>query len=254
VSVHVLSLEGWPENVRILYTSRYGGASKGAYASFNLGAHVGDEADKVSANRAQLLAALPAGVEIAWLNQVHGKRVLEFGDVPAAPPEADASWTAQAGIALAIMTADCLPILLADRRGIVVAAVHAGWRGLASGVLEAAIDAMPTPPGELLAWLGPAIGADAFEVGAEVRSEFLACADTAATRACFRESPGRPGHFVANLQALARLRLAGAGVPDVKGADLCTYSRPEQFFSYRRDGVTGRMASLILRLDTPPKP
>jgi YfiH family protein len=238
----------------VAYTSRDGGTSEGAWASFNLGAHVGDDADKVAANRARLRAALPAGAELAWLNQVHGNRVHEFGEVPVIPPQADACWTAQAGIALPIMTADCLPILLADRRGTVVAAVHAGWRGLACGVLEATIAAMPVAPGALLAWLGPAIGADAFEVGAEVRMQFLADADTAATRACFRESPGRPGHFLADLRMLATQRLARAGVPDVQGVNLCTYSLPLQFFSYRRDGVTGRMASLILRLNTPLSP
>ncbi len=252
MSVHLLRPEGWADNLLIAYTTRAGGCSSGPYRSMNLGAHVGDDAVAVRANRAQLLDALPDGVAIAWLNQVHGNAVVQIDAIPSTPPQADACWTSQSAIALAIMTADCLPVLLADRQGTVVAAVHAGWRGLASGAIEAAIDALPVEPGQLQAWLGPAIGADAFEVGGEVRACFLEQSDDPATRACFRDSSARSGHYLADLAALAGLRLRRSGVSDVRGLDACTFGDPGRFFSYRRDGATGRMACVILRLPTPP--
>jgi YfiH family protein len=255
---HFLSVStpaGWPGNVLIAQTTRSGGVSLGPYASLNLGTHVGDDPVAVAQNRDRLLASLPAGARIAWLRQVHGTDVIEaeaeagplLGDAPAA----DACWTAQARIACAIMTADCLPVLLTDASGAVVAAAHAGWRGLAAGILEATVAAMGVAPGTLHAWLGPAIGADAFEVGSEVRDTFLAAASPgsqATTERCFRPS-GIPGHWYADLAALAELRLRARGVRRVTCDGRCTVRNPGTFFSHRRDGTTGRMASLILRLE-----
>jgi YfiH family protein len=149
-------------------------------------------------------------------------------------------------VACAVLTADCLPVLLCDRAGSVVAAAHAGWRGLAAGVLESCVRAMAANPGDIMAWLGPAIGRDAFEVGPEVRHAFLEAGDARETADCFQVSSSREGHFLADLYALARLRLAAAGVVDVFGGEHCTYSDANRFYSYRRDGQTGRMASLIL--------
>lgn len=235
-----------PAGVLALSTTRLGGTSAAPFDSLNVGAHVGDEAVCVAANREQLLALLPPGSRIAWLEQVHGTAVAQVPAV-SAPLPADASVSRTSGAACTVMTADCLPVLLCDDRGEVVAAAHAGWRGLVAGVLERTVEAMACPGERLMAWLGPAIGPDAFEVGAEVREQFLAASpDTQAVGACFRDSPGRPGHFLADLYSLARLRLQACGVSSLYGGDHCTFSDPERFFSYRRDGRTGRMASLIL--------
>lgn len=226
-----------PAQVRALITTRAGGASVGPYASLNLADHVGDDPAAVRANRARLRALLPT--EPVWLEQVHGTDVLRVETGGAR--RADAAVSRAPGTVCAVLTADCLPVLLADRAGTVVAAAHAGWRGLSAGVLERTVVAMDTDPGQLLAWLGPAIGPDAFQVGDEVRAAFLA-ADAAAA-AAFR--PDGPGKWRADLYALARQRLARAGVQAVYGGGLCTFSDPGRFFSYRRDGTTGRMASLI---------
>jgi len=222
-----------------------GGASSGRYASFNLGVHVGDEAAAVAANRARLRALLPA--EPLWLSQVHGTQVADAdaifatAGVPNKPPEADAAVAREPGSVLAILTADCLPVLLCDRQGSVVAAAHAGWRGLAEGVLESAVRAMDVPAAGILAWLGPAIGPQAYEVGGDVVEAFVR-RDPAAEQAF---SPRAGGKFFADLYALARQRLAAAGVRAVSGGGACTYSEPTRYFSYRRDGMTGRMASLV---------
>lgn len=234
-----------PANVIAFTTVREGGVSEGQFSSFNLGDHVGDEPGTVAVNRAHLQRLLPAQTEIQWLTQVHGV------DVCAATRggssiTADASWTMQPSLACAVMTADCLPVLLTDRRGTVVASAHAGWRGLQAGVLEHTVAAMPVNPGELLAWLGPAIGPAAFEVGSEVREAFIAAVPGVATEGCFQPSPGRPGYYLADLYGLARARLKLSGVDAVFGGDFCTFSQAETFYSYRRDGQTGRMASLIL--------
>lgn len=228
-----------PARVRALVTTRGGGVSLPPYASLNLGDHVGDDPAAVAANRALLGRSLPA--EPLWLSQVHGTAV---ADADRDPPGsiADASVARRPGTVCAVLTADCLPVLLCDREGSVVGAAHAGWRGLCEGVLEAVVGAMGVEPERLLAWLGPAIGPAAFEVGDEVRAAFIA-RDPAAAGA-FR--PGATaGKWLADLYALARQRLAGCGVADVYGGGLCTVSDAGRFFSYRRDGATGRFASLV---------
>jgi YfiH family protein len=230
----------WPAPARVCAAStlRAGGVSAPPYASFNLGDHVGDDAVAVAANRERLLAALGLATVPAWLEQVHGTRVRRPGEVDC---RADASFETRPGRACVVMTADCLPVLLCNERGTAVAAAHAGWRGLAAGVLEQAVAAFDDDPSALLAWLGPAIGPKAFEVGDEVRARFVAADADAA--ACF--GAGRPGHWLADIYALARLRLRRAGLTRVSGGDRCTFSEAQSFFSYRRDGITGRMASLI---------
>ncbi len=225
-----------------------GGYSGPPFESFNLGCHVGDDKNVVAANRKLLADALPGAAAVSWLSQVHGTTVVEAGQ--AGPlPLADAQWSRTPGAVCAVMTADCLPVLLCSVDGDVVAAAHAGWRGLLAGVLETTVAAMNTRPQRLLAWLGPAIGPTVFEVGEEVRDGFLAAAlpsEVALIAACFVPVANRPGHYLADLYALARARLNRLGLTRVFGGDLCTYSDSERFFSYRRDGQTGRMASLIL--------
>jgi YfiH family protein len=237
-----------PRNVLALCTTRQGGRSEGPFASFNLGDHVGDNVSAVAANRLILASALPDATTVSWLSQVHGTTVVAAGQ--GGPlPLADAQWSRTQGIACAVLTADCLPVLLCSAAGDVVAAAHAGWRGLLAGVLEATVAAMDTHPPSVLAWLGPAIGPAAFEVGEEVHDGFLASAtpsEVAAIAACFLPVPDRPGHYLADLPALARARLKALGVTTVCGGNWCTHYDSERFFSYRRDGQTGRMASLIL--------
>lgn len=232
----------WPAPpwVRAWISTRAGGVSQGPYASLNLAEHVGDDPATVRANRAILAEQLDLPGQPLWLTQVHGCGVALAGTDPAGCA-ADAGLARRPGQVCAVLTADCLPVLLCDRAGSRVAAVHAGWRGLAGGVLEAALDALDRPGPELLAYLGPAIGPEQFEVGDEVRAAFLA-GDGAAADA-FR--PSTTGRWLADLYALARLRLAARGVGFIGGGDCCTLTDRDQFFSYRRDGVTGRMASLI---------
>lgn len=226
-----------PARVRACVTTRSGGISAAPFDSFNLGDHVDDDPVAVAKNRQRLLSQL--GCQPAWLRQVHGIVVAEAN--PALVVEADASWSATPGIACTAMTADCLPVLFCDRAGTRVAAAHAGWRGLAGGVLEATVQALGVAPEELLVWLGPAIGPEAFEVGAEVREVFLRQhgeADAAFV-------PGAvSGKFMADIYQLARIRLAAIGVTAVSGGGLCTYSDP-RFYSYRRSPRTGRFASLV---------
>ena len=227
-----------PPNVRALITTRAGGASRGVYAGLNLGLRSGDDSEDVARNRASLRQWLPA--EPLWLRQVHGTRVVE-ADIVEDEAEADAAVARRPGRVCAVLTADCLPLLLCDEAGTTVAAVHAGWRGLCSGVIEQTLRAMDKPAQSLLAYLGPAIGPAAYEVGAEVRAAFID-ADAQADAAF---APGKPGKFYADLYALARQRLAHSGVTKVHGGDYCTCTERERFYSYRRDGATGRMASLI---------
>lgn len=227
-----------PANVRAAQTTRSGGVSPAPWNALNLGDHVGDEALRVAANRAELRQSLPA--EPVWLQQVHGTRVLDAA-MAAERPEADAAWARQAGVVCAVMTADCLPVLFCDKAGTVVAAAHAGWRGLQAGVLEATLAAMATPAAEILAWLGPAIGPQAFEVGDEVRAAF--CSVDPAAAEAFREHGN--GKWLANIYQLAGQRLRAAGVRSISGGGYCTLSDSARFFSYRRDGVTGRMATLV---------
>lgn len=229
-----------PSNIRSLVTTRRGGFSRPPYDSFNLGDHVGDEPEAVAGNRALLRQYCPA--EPKWLKQVHGVRVAR-ADVMDSPVEADAGLAFRAGKVCAVLTADCLPVLFCDRHGEVVCATHAGWRGLAGGVLEASVMSMQCQPENILAWLGPAIGPQAFEVGDEVREAFIR--DLASTEAAF--TPSLPGKWLADLYQLARFRLARAGVSEIYGGGFCTFTDRERFYSYRRDGTTGRMASLIWR-------
>ena len=229
-----------PPQVRALTTTRRGGTSSGAYASLNLAAHVGDRPDCVARNRALLIrqARLPA--EPLWLEQVHGCEVVDIG-AGTAGGRADAAIARGAGRVCAVLTADCLPLLLCDRAARAVAAVHAGWRGLAAGVIEAAVARLAVPRQDLLCWLGPAIGPGAFEVGHEVRRRFVRQDAAAASAFRLRDN----GRWLADLYALARLRLTTLGIGSVHGGGRCTYSEAQRFFSYRRDGATGRMASLI---------
>ncbi len=245
-----------PPGVHAFTTLRHGaGRSQPPFDHFNLGnlyAADGDQPATVHANRAELVrsSGLPAAPR--WLRQVHGTRVLRF-DAPAgagsssvvenagAEPEADASVTSSAGVVLAILSADCLPVVLAAEDGTEVAAAHAGWRGLAAGVLEHTVGAMRRAPAGLIAWLGPAAGPQAYEVGAEVLEAFMAHDPRAAS--AFAAT--RPGHWRVDLYALARQRLADAGVDRVHGGGLCTISDPQRFYSHRRNARTGRMATVV---------
>jgi YfiH family protein len=229
-----------PERVRAVSTTRHGGTSRPPYDALNLAEHVGDEAGAVAANREQLVQALQLPAMPAWLQQVHGVQVVNAAGVTA-PVAADAAYALEPGMVCAVLTADCLPVLLCDRGGRAVAAAHAGWRGLAAGVIEQTIDAMPVPGGELMAWLGPAISAEAYVVGEEVRDTFLSHDPAAET--AFR--PAADGGWHADLYLLARQRLQSHGITEVHGGGYCTWQDPVRFYSYRRDGVTGRMASLI---------
>ena len=227
-----------PPRVKSLSTTRIGGASSGPWRSFNLGDHVGDDTAAVAQNRALLRRALPA--EPLWLRQVHGVRCVDAAAAPSGS-EADAAVARRAGVVCAVLTADCLPVLLCDEDGTAVGIAHAGWRGLAAGVLEATLAAMEVPGGRMMAWLGPAIGREAFEVGGEVRYAFLAHDPAAA--AAFR--PGAGDRWWCDIFMLAGQRLAAQGVQRVFGGGSCTVAEAGRFFSYRRDGSTGRMASLI---------
>jgi YfiH family protein len=226
-----------PASVRACVTTRAGGVSAAPFDTLNLGDHVGDEPAAVAENRRRLQALL--GCRAAWLQQVHGVVVVEAD--PEQLLEADASWSASPGVACAIMTADCLPVLFCDRAGSRVAAAHAGWRSLAGGVLEASVAALGCPADQVLVWLGPAIGPQAFEVGAEVREAFVDQHPQAAEAFVPSANPGR---FMADLYRLARIRLAAVGVTAVSGGGLCTFNDP-RFYSYRRAARTGRLASLV---------
>ncbi len=226
-----------PASVHAFMTTRQGGVSRSPFDSFNLATHVGDDPVAVAQNRALLRQRLPA--EPLWLNQVHGVVVADVGR-DSAGCDGDAAVSFTTGEVCAVMTADCLPVLFCDRAGRVVAAAHAGWRGLAAGVLEATVARMGVAPGEILAWLGAAIGPAAFEVGDEVRATFVGLHPAA--EAAFTPHGDR---WLADIYALARIRLAAVGVVAVYGGGLCAYTDTARFYSYRREGKTGRMASLI---------
>ena len=232
-------LPDWPAPARVkaCVTTRAGGVSLPPFDTFNLGDHVEDDLQAVTHNRQRLSALIECPP--AWLRQVHGVMVADAD--PAVVAEADASWTAKIGVACAVLTADCLPVLFCDRAGTRVAASHAGWRGLAGGVLEATLAALAVPASEVLVWLGPAIGPQAFEVGPEVRETFVQQLPQAAE--AFVPSVNA-GKFMADIYMLARLRLAARGVTAVYGGGFCTVTDP-RFFSYRRASRTGRFASLI---------
>ena len=231
-----------PAGVRACVTTRAGGVSVAPFDSFNLGDHVGDDPVAVAHNRHRLTHIFD--VQHAWLSQVHG--VVVAPATPGQIAEADASWTATPGIACTVMTADCLPALFCDRAGTRVAAAHAGWRGLAAGVLEAAAQSLNVEPQDILVWLGPAIGPKAFEVGGEVREVFIKDLPDAA--AAFVPSINE-GRYMADIYELARLRLARCGITAVYGGGFCTVTDP-RFFSYRRSSRTGRFASLVW-IETP---
>lgn len=229
-----------PANVHAVVTTRIGGISKNPYNTFNLATHVGDDPQTVAANRTNLREALKLPAEPLWLRQVHGVTVVDAACTKS-EMEADGVYATRPGAVCAVLTADCLPVLLCDRQGTKVAALHAGWRGLAGGVIEAGVKALNVSASELLAWLGPAIGPEAFEVGEEVRDAFMA--HDSAANAAFR--PQGNGKYLADIYRLARRRLAALGVTAVYGGGLCTVHDRARFYSYRRDGVTGRMATLI---------
>jgi len=234
----------WPAPAGITggTTCRTGGVSGKSYASLNLAAHVGDDESLVQANRQRFVTACGLPGEPAWLTQVHGTTVVRAGN-PGDVAGADAIVTGSANRVCAILTADCLPVLFASDDGREVAAAHAGWRGLCEGVLEATVDAFESPPSRLMAWFGPAISQRAFEVGEEVRDRFLS-RDSAAA-GCFGENPR--GRWQADLYGLAALRLRHAGVTRLYGGGRCTFGEPGAFFSYRRDGQCGRMATFVFR-------
>ncbi|HEY1329161.1 MAG TPA: peptidoglycan editing factor PgeF [Casimicrobiaceae bacterium] len=231
----------WPvaAHVHAFVTTRNGGASRGPYASLNLGFAAGDDATAVNENRSRVGRHLPASP--CWLRQVHGANVVTFSEAAQAIPDADGAVTRAPGVPLVVLVADCLPVLLADRAGSVIGIAHAGWRGVAAGVLEATLDAMARPAGDIVAWIGPGIGPDAFEVGQDVHDAFVS-RDAHAAHA-FRSL--RHGKWLADLPALARRRLEARGVADVAGGTWCTVSDPQRFYSYRRDGPSGRMAAFI---------
>lgn len=233
-------IPGWPapNNVRALQTTRSGGISSAPYDSLNLGDHVGDAPLAVERNRILLNTLLPS--EPVWLEQVHGT-IVANADNANCRPQADACISRRRGAVCVVMTADCLPVLLCDTQGSVVGAAHAGWKGLAAGVIEATVRAMEAAPKNLMAWLGPAINQDAFEVGEEVRALFVD-ADPQSVTAFL---PGQPGKWFADVYALARLRLNALGIARIYGGGDSTYRESERFFSYRRDGATGRMGTFI---------
>ena len=234
-----------PAVIRAAFTLRTGGVSEPPFDDFNIAAHVGDDPRAVAENRWRLRQRLELPAEPAWLEQVHGQRVIDLDRQTSCDSlgPADGAVTRTAGRVCAVQVADCMPVLFAARDGSAVGAAHAGWRGLAGGVLEAAVRAMNTPRGELLAWLGPAIGQRHFEVGEEVRAAFLA-ADAGASVAFSANDRGR---WQCDLYALARRRLAALGVNAIHGDSRCTFADRRRFFSYRRDGRCGRMAALIWR-------
>ncbi|WHP32519.1 purine nucleoside phosphorylase YfiH [Trabulsiella odontotermitis] len=229
-----------PQGVVACSSTRVGGVSLPPYDSLNLGAHCGDDLAHVEENRARMFAAGGLPSEPVWLEQVHGKEVLTLTGGTYDSKRADAAYSHIPGQVCAVMTADCLPVLFCNRAGTEVAAAHAGWRGLCAGVLEETVACFADLPENIMAWLGPAIGPDAFEVGPEVRDAFMA-KDANADRA-FRPAGEK---YYADIYQLARQRLANVGVEQVYGGDRCTFSQKDDFFSYRRDKITGRMASFI---------
>lgn len=237
-----LILPDWPlpAGVKACSTTRYGGVSLPPYDSLNLGTHVGDEAQAVAVNRQRLVEGADLPQMPVWLEQVHGTRVVRLDGQTPADLQADAVYSNVPGQVCAVMTADCLPVLFCSQAGDEVAAAHAGWRGLCNGVLEQTLAAFDAEPGRINAWLGPAIGPQQFEVGSEVRAAFIAVDDAAA--AAFTPMGDK---FLADICLLARQRLQRAGIHAIYGGDRCTVSEISHFFSYRRDGITGRLASLI---------
>jgi len=228
-----------PDNIRAVMTIRDGGVSLPPYDTLNLGEHVGDSPQSVAQNRALVAEQLQLSSQPKWLNQSHSTVAVNTTDSSC---EGDASYTDRTGEVCVVMTADCLPLLLCNREGREVAAIHAGWRGLYAGVIESTIKNLTSQPDELMVWLGVAIGPDHFEVGEEVRQQFVE-EDGHALEA-FRPS-SRSGYWLADIYQLAKIRLNRLGIDHIYGGGLCSYTDAERFYSYRRDGVTGRMAALI---------
>jgi YfiH family protein len=226
-----------PANVHALQTNRDEGCSLSPYDSFNLGSHVGDNPMHVAQNRQMLSAFLPS--EPVWLNQVHGINVVDAANTDCLP-DADASFTTRNNVVCVTMTADCLPILICDNAGTLVASIHAGWRSLCDGVIEATIAKLPAKPADLMAWLGPAIGPNAFEVGVEVREQFIA--KDAKAELAFKKHGDK---YLADIYQIATQRLNSLGVTQIYGGGRCTFTEKENFFSFRRDGATGRMATIV---------
>jgi YfiH family protein len=233
-----------PESVRAVFTLRGGGVSTGLCASLNVGTAVDDDPAAVAENRRRIADSFNLPSEPAWLAQVHGNQVLRLGALAESGAKADAAVTTAVGQVCVIQVADCLPVLFSARDGSVVGAAHAGWRGLAAGVLEATVAALDVPPAQLLAWIGPGIGQAHFEVGPEVREAFMGMPGTGAAAAAAFVANAR-GRWQCDLVALARLRLAALGLTGIYGGRWCTYADAENFYSHRRDGRSGRMAALI---------
>jgi len=233
-----------PKNIQAISTTRLGGYSLGAYQGLNLGLHVQDDPQLVNKNRLLLAEALSLSNHLPWLNQTHSNTLFQLESNEYQEVEADASWTTLAKQPCLVMTADCLPLLVTDKQGSFVAAIHAGWRGLCDGIIEKSITAicrqLTLSSQDLLVWLGPCIGKSAFAVGDEVRAEFIA--ENEQAKLAFSRYQDR---WLADLQQLARLRLAAFNVFEITASEHCTFSEPELFYSYRREGMTGRMASLI---------
>ncbi len=229
-----------PERVKAFSTTRQGGVSQPPFDALNLGMHVGDDPVQVKQNREWLTQQLALPSDPIWLNQIHGIHALCL-DHDVSERDADASFSFQAERVCIVMTADCLPVLLCDRKGSCVAAVHAGWRGLCNGIIEATLEKLALRSEDVLAWLGPAIGPTAFEVGEEVKDAFVQEYKEDSTAF----SPQADGKWTANLYQLAEQRLRRTGVSAIYGGEYCTYNEPERFFSYRREGQTGRLASFI---------
>ena len=226
-----------PKNVKALQTNRHGGASLAPYHSLNLGSHVGDNPMHVAHNRQLLSQFVPS--EPVWLNQVHGINVVDAANTDCVP-DADASFTTRKNVVCVTMTADCLPILVCDTAGTMVASIHAGWRSLCDGVVEATVAKLAAKPADLMAWLGPAIGPNAFEVGAEVRAQFMAKDEKA--ELAFKQHNDK---YLADIYKIATQRLNNLGITQIYGGGECTFTDEKRFFSFRRDGATGRMATLI---------
>jgi len=231
-----------PKNIHAYTTTRGGGVSQPPYNSFNLSTNVGDEISAVTANRTRLRQDLKLPNEPFWLNQAHTNNVITAKS-QSDFPSADAAYTTQSNIVCVTLTADCLPILLCSKQGNLVAAIHAGWRGIVNGVIEATIKALPVAPQELIAWFGPAIGPTVFEVEEEVKEKFVAT-DPKAQQAFTSIVPNK---YLLNLYLIGRQRLNNCEVSAIYGGEFCTYSAPEKFFSFRRHATTGRLASLIWR-------
>lgn len=250
-SVPDLIYADWPapDNITALVTCRTNGASQTPYNGFNLAKHVGDNEKAVEQNRQLLIQHCDGLNRVQWLNQIHGTDTF-VASIKDVVPDADASFTQETGLACAILTADCLPIVICDRQGTQVAAIHAGWRGLADGIIERTCEYFSIPNNELLVWFGPAISQPNYEVGTDVLQAFLASVDPKLreeVRVEFSPNTQKPGHYFVDLYQIARIKFRHLGVNALYGGQFCSYADDARFYSYRRDGITGRMATLIYK-------